>query len=285
MWRLLAITNHNIGLLSVCYQYIITDNTDSVVEIVLAMAMNVYSSSISETPNLFQERRSLSYYIHQCNRKDELQEVTRITVEAMNRKNDKLFVGHVWEGCLVLADFIVQNSSKFENKSILELGAGCALPSMVVSRFNPKRVVCTDYPDPDLIDHIRTLIQQNQCTNIEIDSYEWGEESLKLLSSLNNSDLFDVIFCAELLWKDTLPLMEKLLQSIRSCLKPIIGRAYFCFAERLCEGFSKESTERVFDVAQKEYGFQSTLLYTTDKYPDAIENTPSIVYLYEFVLL
>lgn len=247
--------------------------------------MNVYRSSISETPNLFQERSSLSYYIHQCDGKDELQEVTRITVEAMNRKNDKLFVGHVWEGCLVLADFIVQNSSQFEDKTILELGSGCALPSMVVSRFNPKRVVCTDYPDPDLIDHIRTLIQRNKCTNIEIDSYEWGEESMKLLAYNNNNDLYDVIFCAELLWKDTLPLMEKLLQSIQSYLKPTTGRAYFSFAERLCEGFSKESTERVLAIAHKDYGFQTTLLYTSDKYPDAIENTPSIVYLYEFVLL
>lgn len=246
-----------------------------------------FKTSVEEIPNVFHERSSVRYQISVENDEDDhdAHRSKSIVIEAMKRKNDELFVGHIWEGCLVLADFIVENLHLFHNCMVLELGAGCALPSMVMSRCSQNRVICTDYPDPNLIQHIHSLIQQNLCSNIEVEPFGWGESCDRLLSYTNNAEGYDVIFCAELLWKDTLPLMRKLFTSIKSCLKPNIGRAYFSFAERFCEGFSKDSVIEMLNIAREEFGFQINLLSSNDKYTDAIENIPSVVYLYEFVFV
>ncbi|KAJ3864292.1 hypothetical protein EV359DRAFT_41354, partial [Lentinula novae-zelandiae] len=47
------------------------------------------------------------------------------------------------------------------NKSILELGAGGALPSFVAAECGARKVVITDYPDPDLIQNIEYNIREN----------------------------------------------------------------------------------------------------------------------------
>lgn len=48
----------------------------------------------------------------------------------------------IWRGALLLADWLICNSRKFENDSkILELGSGVGLTSIVASMFRP--VVCT----------------------------------------------------------------------------------------------------------------------------------------------
>lgn len=49
----------------------------------------------------------------------------------------------VWPAALALSDFIVQHVHCVEKKTILELGAGLGLPSLVAARF-ARRVLCTD---------------------------------------------------------------------------------------------------------------------------------------------
>jgi nicotinamide N-methyltransferase len=41
------------------------------------------------------------------------------------------------------------------NKTVLELGAGAGLPSLVCALNGAARVVITDYPDADLIENLR----------------------------------------------------------------------------------------------------------------------------------
>ncbi|KAJ3928560.1 MAG: hypothetical protein NXY57DRAFT_1041537, partial [Lentinula lateritia] len=54
-----------------------------------------------------------------------------------------------------------QCPSLCHNKSILELGAGGALPSFVAAESGARKVVITDYPDPDLIQNIEYNIREN----------------------------------------------------------------------------------------------------------------------------
>jgi predicted nicotinamide N-methyase len=48
----------------------------------------------------------------------------------------------LWNGALLLCDYILTNQNRFLNKIILELGAGIGLSSLIVSRFASK-VICT----------------------------------------------------------------------------------------------------------------------------------------------
>lgn len=48
----------------------------------------------------------------------------------------------LWNGALLLCDYILTNQSRFVNKTVLELGAGIGLCSIITSRFASK-VICT----------------------------------------------------------------------------------------------------------------------------------------------
>ncbi len=48
----------------------------------------------------------------------------------------------LWNGALLLCDYLLTNQSRFLNKIILELGAGIGLCSLIASRCASK-VICT----------------------------------------------------------------------------------------------------------------------------------------------
>jgi len=55
----------------------------------------------------------------------------------------KLVGLQVWRGALLLADFIIWKSKEeFENKTILEIGSGVGLTS-IVAGFYAKKIICT----------------------------------------------------------------------------------------------------------------------------------------------
>ena len=48
----------------------------------------------------------------------------------------------LWNGALLLCDYILTNQSQFLNKTLVELGAGIGLCSLIASRF-ASTVICT----------------------------------------------------------------------------------------------------------------------------------------------
>jgi hypothetical protein len=249
--------------------------------------------------SLFGEREDITYHIFPENQENgtvdgeslmNFEEFVRIrALKDSSGEENKLFVNHVWEGSIVLTDFIVTNSDLFVNKSTLELGAGTALPSIVVSKFFPSVVVASDFPDENLLNHIKMLSVENKCENFFVEPHKWGGSVDNLLSHLaggtsNTYRLFDNVFLAELLWKDTVRMQNALLSSVKRCLKPVVGKAYCCFAKRYCEGFTEETVNRFFSAAENTFGFSVELLETNEKYKDAMENVSITVYLYALTL-
>lgn len=66
----------------------------------------------------------------------------------------------VWRGALLLADYILSNPDLFRNKTVLELGAGVGLTSIVAS-FLAKEVICTDIDVKGILDVIRRNVARN----------------------------------------------------------------------------------------------------------------------------
>lgn len=131
-----------------------------------------------------------------------------------NRKFDGLFVDDIWPGSILMADYLIKNSYLCNNKYILELGAGCALPSLVAAKLNPSHLIISDYPDETILNSINESIQENKLegSSISIIGYKWGDDISNLLEPLHldlnnnnnpNGGVFDLIILSEVLWKDT----------------------------------------------------------------------------------
>lgn len=92
---------------------------------------------------------------------------------------------------------------------MLELGAGAGLPGLVCGVLGAKKVVVTDYPDPDLVENLWKNIEANgfggkEEKSVVVEGYCWGADSGPLLSHLLPQGLerkgFDVLILADLLF-------------------------------------------------------------------------------------
>lgn len=196
---------------------------------------------------------------------------------------DRFFVDDIWPGAFVISDLLVSNPSLVLNKTVLELGAGVALPSLVSSRLGAACVVTTDFPAPGVLDNITQLLVENEIhTGIRVASLIWGEplDSAVFDSVPCNNQKFDVILMAELLWKDTYPLHEKLLKSLVMYLCPQ-GLALMAFAHRPTAEHSPERDLEFLEKAREEFNLRCTLLSIVSKYRDVGEEDIVDVFLYQ----
>jgi len=90
--------------------------------------------------------------------------------------------------------------------SVLELGAGAALPSLIAVLRGAKRVVITDYPDDRLIQNIKLNVEkhvpENLRDSVHVEGYLWGSnvDGLKeILKQVRRSD-FDYIVLSDLIF-------------------------------------------------------------------------------------
>ncbi|EMF17633.1 uncharacterized protein SEPMUDRAFT_160854 [Sphaerulina musiva SO2202] len=134
--------------------------------------------------------------------------------------------GHLlWQGGRTVADFLEANKDEYlQNKTVLELGAGAGLPSLICAINGAKQVVVTDYPDADLIENLRANIRDCAALPATCDivakGYLWGAETAPLVNHWDTSQQgvgFDLIILADLLFNHSEH--AKLLLSVRQTLK------------------------------------------------------------------
>ena len=107
-------------------------------------------------------------------------------------------------------------------KTVLELGAGAGLPSLVCALNGARRVIVTDYPDAELIDNLRYNI--NHCKllptspSIAAEGYLWGAPIQDIIQHLPEMDeTFDVLILADLLFNHSEH--AKLIKTVQMTLK------------------------------------------------------------------
>ena len=132
--------------------------------------------------------------------------------------------GHLlWNAGRTLATHLESNaSSLIHGKTILELGAGAGLPSLVSAIHGAKHVVVTDYPDAELVENLQWNVDHcallPQARNIEAKGYLWGAETDKLVAGLpSGEDRFDILILADLLFNHSEH--RKLVASVQQMLK------------------------------------------------------------------
>ena len=229
----------------------------------------LFDSGILSTGNRYYLKYRNDYVISYCRKK------------YYNHTDDvPLFVDNVWPGSLVLSDYlceIYKDKTVLEKKRSIELGAGCALPSLCLKRLGIEYSTITDYPAEGVIENIQELIEKNNISNIFVRSHIWGADVNELLLEQSK---YDIVLVAECLWKDTYHLHKDLVSSIYQLLSSN-GCAYISFAHR--PSFDKSHTKEhdlEFFEQTKSMKLKEEKLLSTNKYRDALEEDFVEVHLY-----
>ncbi|KIV83341.1 hypothetical protein PV11_05374 [Exophiala sideris] len=132
--------------------------------------------------------------------------------------------GHLlWNAGQVIAQYLEDNAQKLAHgTTVLELGAGAGLPSLVAAVLGAEKVVVTDYPDPDLIVNLRYNIEHcsalTEKSNIVAEGFLWGSSIESLTAHLKpDTQGFDLLILADILFNHSEH--AKLLATLRDCLK------------------------------------------------------------------
>lgn len=104
-------------------------------------------------------------------------------------------------------------------KSVLELGAGAGLPSLVCAKLGASKVVVTDYPDAALIENLRYNIAiLSDKSTIVAEGFLWGNSIEPLVAHLSKDCAgFDLLILADILFNHSEH--EKLVRTVSEALK------------------------------------------------------------------
>ncbi|PJF19718.1 hypothetical protein PSACC_00461 [Paramicrosporidium saccamoebae] len=177
--------------------------------------------SDSELGGLFVEAEDEKRIVHPAEKVINYTRPSGDTLQVCVVGHHVLWANYLWNGAHWLSDYICTHPDEFRGKTILELGAGAGLPSILAAEAGAHKVVVTDYPDNELIVNIQknidSLLDEEAQKRITAKGYLWGADSTLVLSQ-NNSTQFDMIIMCDVIFNHSEH--YKLLRSIKDCLSP-----------------------------------------------------------------
>lgn len=98
----------------------------------------------------------------------------------------------------------VESRIGIRGESVLELGAGSALLSLLAARMGASQIEVTDYPQPGIMDAIRKNVKANlneeEQSRVSISSLDWTDEVALQAMSARHPRGFTRILAADTLW-------------------------------------------------------------------------------------
>lgn len=134
--------------------------------------------------------------------------------------------GHLlWNAGRYTANFIEKNCSEYiTDKKVVEFGAASALPSLLCALNGASKVVCTDYPDPELLETIKYNVEHLGYPKakeiIDVEGYIWGHDTEEISSVLGGDGKADFLIMSDLVFNHSEH--HKLLKSCKALLKPLV---------------------------------------------------------------
>lgn len=148
--------------------------------------------------------------------------------------HNPLWGHHLWNAGRLISTYLETHPSLIAGKTVLELGAGAGLPSLVCGVLGARKVVVSDYPDPDLVQNLWRnveaceLLPAGSKKNVVAEGYCWGADTAPLLAHLpTGARGFDVLILADLLFNHSEH--GKLVQTIQSTLSRSEGAKALVF--------------------------------------------------------
>ncbi|KAH6862586.1 putative methyltransferase-domain-containing protein [Alternaria alternata] len=168
--------------------------------------------------------------------------------------------GHfLWNAGRTISDYLEEHAGKLvKDRTILELGAGAGLPSLVCALNGAAQTVVTDYPDAELVENLQYNVDHCELLSkppkIVAEGYLWGAPTDDLMKYLPDSSGFDVLVLADLLFNHSEH--AKLIKTVQLTLKKSpTSRAYVFFTPYRPWLYEKDMA--FFDLA-RESGFTVT---------------------------
>ncbi|KAF2269905.1 hypothetical protein CC78DRAFT_557775 [Lojkania enalia] len=194
-----------------------------------------------EPADFYQPEREPTFAIHKFLSGNEV----RVRLVGHN----PLWGHYLWNAGRTISLYLEERAEELiKAKTVLELGAGAGLPSLVCALNDAHQVVVTDYPDVDLIENLR----------FNISHFEG------LIQHLPQDCAFDVLILADLLFNHSEH--AKLIKTVRMTLKKAAtSRAYVFFTPYRPWLLQKDLA--FFDLA-REAGF--TVTKTFEKVMDKV---------------
>jgi predicted nicotinamide N-methyase len=90
------------------------------------------------------------------------------------------YYAHLWDSARGLCDYLVAHPSLVRGASVLELGCGLALPSLLASKLGAAQVAATDF-HPDVGPFVaRNIAHNNLSATMSYAPYNWQDEEAEL---------------------------------------------------------------------------------------------------------
>ena len=121
-----------------------------------------------------------------------------------------LWADRIWPSATVLAAHLDAHPGLAEGRSVLEIGAGAALPSVVAALRGARALVVSDYPDELMLANTRKNLQTNlpaeRHERTAVVGHDWSTPPQPLLAALAELDDgaegggFDLLLLSDLLY-------------------------------------------------------------------------------------
>lgn len=174
-----------------------------------------------------------------------------LTVAPKEGKANTLLADHLFSPALLLAERIEIGLLDVRDQTVVELGAGAGLPSLLMSTLEqaPRLVVITDYPDAGILGNVEKNVDRNKeafTCEVKCNGYEWGGNPDSLFQLLpSGSSGFDIMILSDLLHFETshddLVLSIKLLLARSSAARVHVGAGSYT-KPHVCDGFLDKAT-------------------------------------------
>ncbi|EPQ52061.1 hypothetical protein GLOTRDRAFT_132185 [Gloeophyllum trabeum ATCC 11539] len=162
-------------------------------------------------------------------------------------KANTLMADQFFSPGLLLAEHIERGIIPVERRSMVELGAGCAVPSLLASTLAepPVLVVITDYPDDAILRNLSQSLERNRAhvTNgcaVHCLGHDWGKDVSPLLDLSPARQGYDIVILSDLLHFDASH-SELLASLISLLLRSPTARTYVAAGKytppKVCDNF------------------------------------------------
>ncbi|KAI1007789.1 hypothetical protein K3495_g441 [Podosphaera aphanis] len=132
--------------------------------------------------------------------------------------HNPLWGHHLWNAGRLISSYLETHAELVHGRTVLELGAGAGLPSLVCAHLGAECIVVTDYPDVDLLANLQRNVDtfhdqtnskdSGRPSKLIVEGFCWGRECQNLLEHLPSSKAmresetegFDLLILADLLF-------------------------------------------------------------------------------------
>jgi predicted nicotinamide N-methyase len=107
------------------------------------------------------------------------------------------YFGEIWPASIALSEYLTDLKIDWRQNTVIELGCGLAIPSLLMAKLGAREVVASDC-HPDVEAFLRESIQQNRVENLSYLEFDWTTGSMPLKK-------FDLVVASDVLYDAHLP--------------------------------------------------------------------------------